>query len=286
MQSQPFPESLTFLLRNFSFQCFEEEKEYRDIISPFCRIYLVAEGTGQLVTGKEKRTLEPGFLYLIPAFTFCTYHFHPGLSQYYIHVSVEYPGGLDPLSMFMFHSKIKAADWDYQLFERLSTLHPALQLPHDNPRVYQTKFWLSKNVYYETTGQKLETIGILTQIFSRFIDSPPGYHATSMVKYNIQPILHHIQNHLAEEIKVERLAEMACLSKDHFSRIFKSITGLAPCDYVIRKRIERAQFLLITTEKGIKEISEETGFRSASYFTRIFKKQTSRSPARYRMQQG
>lgn len=139
---------------------------------------------------------------------------------------------------------------------------------------------------YETPGHKLETIGILTQIFSRFLDSSPGYSTSTMVKYNIQPILHHIQNHLAEDIKVDDPAAMACLSKDHFSRIFKSITGLTPCDYVIRKRVERAQFLLITTEKGIMEISEETGFRSASYFTRIFKKQTSRSPARYRLQQG
>ncbi len=286
MQSQPLPESLTFHLRNFSFQRFEEEREYRDIISPFCRIYLVAEGSGLLVTGKEKTSVENGYLYLIPAFNFCTYHFHPGLSQFYIHVSTEYPGGLDPFSMFTFHHKVKAGELDYLLFERLSALHPGLQLPHDNPKVYQTKFWLSKNVNYASPGQKLETIGILTQIFSRFLDSSPGYNISGMVKYNIQPILHHIQNNLSAEIKVDELAEMACLSKDHFSRIFKSITGLAPCDFVIRKRVERAQFLLITTEKGIREISEETGFRSASYFTRIFTKQTSRSPARYRLQQG
>lgn len=286
MQPLAIPEALIFRLLNLSFQNFGEEKEYRDIISPFCRIYLVSGGTGLLLTGQEKTVLEAGNLYLIPAFAFSTYLFHPGLSQYYIHVSVECLGGLDPFSILQFRNKIKAGEIEYKLFERLCMLHPGLQLPHDDPRVYQTKFWLSKNVVYETPGHKLETIGILAQIFSRFIDPGSGYKMTRFVKYNIQHILHYIQTHLEEDITVDKLADIACLSKDHFSRVFKSITGSSPCDYVIRKRIERVQFLLLTTEMGIKEISVKTGFRSASYLTRIFKRQTNWSPARFRLQQG
>jgi transcriptional regulator GlxA family with amidase domain len=107
-----------------------------------------------------------------------------------------------------------------------------------------------------------------------------------ILKYNILPILLYIQNNLKRDIKVEELADMACFSKDHFSKVFKSITGMAPCDFIIRKRIERAQFLLLTTELGQNEIIEQTGFKSASYFSRIFKKYTSYTPAKYRMQIG
>jgi len=279
-------ESLTFHLRNMAFQHFEGEQVYRDVISPFSRIYLVSTGSGILLTGKEKTVLEPGYLYLVPSFTFCTYQFHPGLSQYYIHVSIDYPGGMDPFGMLQPCNKAKAGELENRLFERLVLLHPGLDLPHDNPKVYQTKLWLNKKVTYESPGQMLETIGILTQLFSRFIDPGSDYNITRMVKYKIQPVLHYIQTHLGEEITVEKLGEIACLSKDHFSKVFKSITGYAPCDYVIRKRIERAQFLLLTTHMSQKEIIEITGFKSASYFSRIFRKQTSRSPAKYRLQQG
>jgi transcriptional regulator GlxA family with amidase domain len=107
-----------------------------------------------------------------------------------------------------------------------------------------------------------------------------------MLKYNIQPILLYIRNNLQQNIKVDELADIACFSKDHFSRVFKNITGLAPCDYIISKRIERAQFLLLTTDLSQNQIIEQTGFRSASYFSRIFKKHTSYTPVQYRMQRG
>ncbi|MDD4189767.1 MAG: AraC family transcriptional regulator [Mangrovibacterium sp.] len=132
----------------------------------------------------------------------------------------------------------------------------------------------------------LETIGILKQLFSRFLESIQGHTVSSIVKYNIQPILLHIQNNLERDICVKELADIACFSKDHFSRVFKSITGMAPCDYIIRKRIERAEFLLLTTEMQQKEIIEQTGFKSASYFPRIFKKHTSYSPEKYRKERG
>jgi AraC family transcriptional regulator len=77
---------------------------------------------------------------------------------------------------------------------------------------------------------------------------------------------------------------MACFSKDHFTRIFKSLLGMPPCEFIIRKRIEKAQLLLLTTDLSHTRIMEETGIRNASYFSRIFKKYTSYTPAVYRRQ--
>lgn len=286
MYSEQISESLIFRLRNIALLSFEEDRKYEDIISPFTRIYLVTAGTGSLLIGDHKIALEPGNLYLIPSFTPCTYYFGARLSHYYIHLSIEHPNGLSPFSLYSFANSIKASELDYSLFQRIVQINPHLQLPHHHPNVYQTKLWLNKKVIYQSASQHLETIGILKQIFSRFIESGQSHTMSSMLKYNIQPILLYIQNNLKHDIKVEELAGMACFSKDHFSRVFKSITGMAPCDYIIRKRLERAQFLLLTTELGQKEIIEQTGFKSASYFSRIFKKYTMYSPAKYRMQRG
>ncbi len=286
MYSEQISESLTFHLRNTALLSFESDSDYQDIISPFTRIYLINEGTGLLIIGNHKIPLEAGYLYLIPSFTSCTYHFGAGLSHYYIHLSIDQPNGLSPYSLYSIRNKTEAIELDFKLFQRIVQINPDLQLPHHHPNVYQTKLWLTKKVTFQSSSQHLETIGILKQLFSRFLESGETQTINSMLKYNIQPLLIHIQNNLEHDIHVKELAGMACLSKDHFSKVFKTITGLAPCDYIIRKRIERAQFLLLTSELSHKEIIEQTGFKSTSYFSRIFKKITTYTPDRYRKQRG
>lgn len=286
MYSEQICESLTFHLQNTALLSFNSDSDYADIISPFTRIYLITSGSGSLIIGNQKIRMNAGNLYLIPSFTPCTYFFGKGLSHYYIHLSIDQTNGLSAYNQYSVVNQTKANSIDPLLFKRLAEINPGLELPHHHPNVYQTKLWLNKKVIYKTPSQHLETIGILKQLFSRFILPEHSCNIPDMLKYNIQSILLHIQENLQHEIKVEELAGMACFSKDHFSRVFKSITGLAPCEYVIRKRIERAQFLLITTELGQKEIIEQTGFKSAPYFSRTFKKHTSYSPEKYRQQRG
>ena len=286
MYSEQISESLTFHLQNVALLSFNEDEIYQDIISPFTRIYLITEGSGSLVIGNHRISLEAGNLYLIPNFTSCSYHFGAGLSHYYIHLSIDQPNGISAFSLYSFNSKTVASELDQILFQRILQINPDLQLPHHHPNIYQTKLWLNKKVNFQTACQHLETIGILKQLFSHFLEPCQNQTIASMLKYNIQPILIHIQNNLQRDISVNELASMACLSKDHFSRVFKSITGMAPCDYIIRKRIERAQFLLLTTDLGQKEIIEQAGFKSTSYFSRNFKKRTSYSPEKYRKQRG
>ena len=286
MYSEQISESLTFHLRNVALLSFNTDSDYEDIISPFTRMYLVTAGSGSLIIGNQIIPLEAGNLYLIPSFTSCSYHFGAGLAHYYIHLSIDQPNDLSPCSLYSIRNTTCANELDRLLFQRLLQINPDLQLPHHHPNVYQTKLWLNKKVSFQTAGQHLETIGILKQIFSRFLEPCPNQTIAGMLKYNIQPILIHIQNNLRRELKVEELAGIACFSKDHFSRVFKTITGMAPCDFIIQKRIERAQFLLLTTDLPQKEINEETGFKSTSYFSRIFKKNTSYSPEKYRKQRG
>jgi AraC family transcriptional regulator len=286
MYPEQISESLTFHLQNVALLSFAHDFDYVDIISPFTRMYLITEGSGSLVIGSRKILLEAGNLYLIPSFTSCTYHFGSGLSHYYIHFSIGQPNGLSAFSLYSIAGKVAASNLDWALFQRIAEISPDMQLPHHHPNVYQTKPWMNKKVDYHTASRHLETIGILKQLFSRFLEPGQNPPVNNLLKFNVQPILSYIMNNLEKNICVEELACMACFSKDHFSRVFKTITGLAPCDYIIQKRIERAQFLLLTTELSQIQIIDQTGFRSASYFSRIFKKQTSYTPAQYRSQRG
>jgi len=286
MYLEQITEAIFFHLQNIALLSFNQDSDYKDIISPFTRLYLITEGCGSLVIGNKQIPLEAGNLYLIPSFTSCSYHFSAGLSHYYIHFSIDQLNGLNPYSLFSITNNIEANELDYNLFQRILQINPDLQLPHHHPSVYQTKPWINKKVDFHTAGRHLETIGILKQLFSRFLEPGHNYPVTNMLKYNIQPILLYIRNHLEQHISVDEMACIACFSKDHFSRVFKTITGLSPCDYIISKRIERAQFLLLATDLSLNQILDQTGFRSASYFSRIFRKQTAYSPKQYRLQRG
>lgn len=65
---------------------------------------------------------------------------------------------------------------------------------------------------------------------------------------------------------------------------FKQSTGLTPHQYVIARRLNRAQVLLATTDLTILEICFRVGFKSQSHFTRLFRKLTGITPRAYRDQ--
>lgn len=286
MYSEEIGQSLIFQLRNIAYKRFDSPSEYSNIISPFSRIYLITEGEGKLIIGKKKISLEAEYMYIIPAFTSCSYFFNAELCHFYIHMGISLANGINASSLFTLNHKVKSGNLEKLLFERLLEICPNFELPHHDPHVYQTKPWINKKVSYSSAAQHLETLGISEHLFSKFISSEPQIQATSLLKYNLQPILLYIQDNLQNDITIEELACMACFSKDHFTRIFKSIIGMAPYEFIIRKRIEQAQLLLLTTDLTLNEIIEKTNLKSASYFNRIFRKYTSYTPGKYRSQVG
>ena len=286
MYADAIGDSLNFQLKNVAYLRFNQFSEYQNVISPFSRLYLVTEGEGCLSSAAGKTGLEPGYIYLIPSFTPCTYIFQEGLSHYYIHFMTSIQNGLNVYSIYNIRSKVKTCDLDRNLIARILDINPGLELPHHDPKVYQKKPWVNKKAEFHTINQHLESVGIIGQLFSRFLDPSQSNTANTLIRYNIQPILHFIQNNLHNDITMDELSRMACFSKDHFTRIFKSLLGMPPCEYIIRKRLEKAQLLLLTTDYSQSRIMEETGIRNASYFTRIFKKYTSYTPVTYRNQRG
>ncbi|MCU7552252.1 helix-turn-helix domain-containing protein [Chitinophagaceae bacterium LB-8] len=83
---------------------------------------------------------------------------------------------------------------------------------------------------------------------------------------------------------VTHLAERANQHQDYFSRMFFQYAGIRPLAYIHEKRIERAQYLLTTTNMSYAEVAAETGFENLPHFSRIFKKATSLTPGQYRQQ--
>lgn len=95
-------------------------------------------------------------------------------------------------------------------------------------------------------------------------------------------VLDYIEAHLHEEVRLNELAALACLSPQHFSRAFKASTGRPPSIYLIEKRLERAKHLLLTTQEPVAEIALMSGFSSQSHMTTAFRRFTAMTPAKFR----
>lgn len=94
----------------------------------------------------------------------------------------------------------------------------------------------------------------------------------------------YINEHLPESINLSDLGHIANLSDFHFHRIFKSVMGESPGDYIQRLRLEKTAFKLQTTQLSISEISETTGYQSPHALSKAFKKRFGVSPVIFRKQ--
>ena len=85
-------------------------------------------------------------------------------------------------------------------------------------------------------------------------------------------------------ISAEEIASQLQVSYSRFRKIFKQYTGMAPGQYQINLKLQKAKELLINTVKPIKEIAYTLGFESNFYFLRLFKEKTGTTPTAYRDQ--
>src|SRR5689334_9814067 len=86
----------------------------------------------------------------------------------------------------------------------------------------------------------------------------------------------------AEPLDVPTLARIAYVSEAHFIRQFRATFGETPHRYLQRRRVERAMYLLRTTDRSVTDICMEVGFASLGTFSRQFAEIVGESPSTYR----
>jgi transcriptional regulator GlxA family with amidase domain len=86
----------------------------------------------------------------------------------------------------------------------------------------------------------------------------------------------------AEPLDISALARIAYVSEAHFIRTFRETFGETPHRYLQRRRVERAMFLLRSTDRSVTDICIETGFSSLGTFSRTFTEIVGETPSAYR----
>ena len=98
-------------------------------------------------------------------------------------------------------------------------------------------------------------------------------------------IINFIRQNIYHDISVDDLLKVSDMSKSSFYRAFVTELGLSPYQLIIEERIKAAKKLLINERLSIKETAYSTGFSSANYFTRLFKKHEGMTPKQFVMSQ-
>ena len=103
-----------------------------------------------------------------------------------------------------------------------------------------------------------------------------------MAPWQVRCLQGYIAAHLHTTIRTADLARVAQLGPFRLKRAFKEILGCTPHQYVIRRRVERAQRLISMTDDSLAQIATECGFAGQSHLSRLFHKIVGERPGAWR----
>lgn len=256
---------------------------WKNVRSPFARLYYVTEGTAQVEMSSCVYTLKPNHLYFIPAYTTHSYICDSKFSHYYIHIYEDQQSETSMFDKWDFPVEVSANDTDLGLVKRLCEINPFLKLPQSNPDAYDNHQTLISNLELNRRSpfcDKVESRGILFILMSRFLKYATP--KTDVRDDRIQMSLTYIRKNIGSRLNIEQLADKACMSKDHYIRVFKHETGETPNAYITKRKMEKAELTLLTTDLPVKSIADLLGYDDYSYFNRIFRKNSGMTPLQYR----
>lgn len=98
----------------------------------------------------------------------------------------------------------------------------------------------------------------------------------------IKPAVHAVHNQYEQKLSIEQVASMCYLSKSHFMKLFKNITGKGFNEFLIEHRLHMASLMLKNTNDKLIDIAINCGFENQSYFTRSFTRHFNLTPSQYR----
>jgi PAS domain S-box-containing protein len=135
-------------------------------------------------------------------------------------------------------------------------------------------FTTSKRALKDADGQIIGTYGVTRNL---------NETVTSISNIDkIKEPVEYVNNHFEQEISIQDLADVACLSVSALERRFKKYLDKTPKQFIREVRLENARRLLIESQQPISEVAYHSGFTCHSYFSQHFKEMFGELPTKYR----
>lgn len=261
-------------------------------------IFFISDGCCEVSCNNENYTLEKGDVFFVPALqpytrrplgdTVCTMH--------YVHFSIEQdPVPSDLVSLYNSVSKIQ------QKLNMEALSDETVQYPNTiylENKIQNTNYDELKELFasidiFSTDRQIMcgmqslvSLCNILVYLSKKTISavlSDQNIKNSVSFPVKLKKALTYIVKHSNKQITLDELAEHCHISKHQLIRYFKNSLGTTPINYINDYKLARAKEMLFhQSPLSIKEISEELGFSSQYYFTKLFTKTTGETPSAYR----
>jgi AraC family transcriptional regulator len=153
--------------------------------------------------------------------------------------------------------------------------------------------WMMQRVREELTARQASPLRVqsLAQLIATHlarnyaeVASETEAGCPSLPGFKVKQVTTWIENHLAEEFDLERLAAEVSLSKFHFHRLFKQATGISPAKFQLNARMSEARRLLRESKERVVAIAMDLGYSSPSHFAQVFRREMRMTPTAYRRQ--
>jgi AraC family transcriptional regulator len=171
------------------------------------------------------------------------------------------------------HSEIAAAPLDIVLTELLNAVQNALEDDRESAHACLEragKLLKSRDAELLSTGPAAPRVDVRQSLKG------------GLAPWQVRRVMAHVDENLSSALQVKDIAALVRLSPFHFSRAFRISVGSSTHEYIIRRRIERAQDLMLSTPGCLSQIAADCGLADQSHLTKLFRKLTGESPAAWR----
>jgi AraC-like DNA-binding protein len=137
----------------------------------------------------------------------------------------------------------------------------------------------AEELFYE--GKVHEAMALLIER-TRRLSKTSIHNISAQDMQNINSVTAYINDHIVAELRLDLLAQIACMSQTKLKTLFKKIHGLTITEYIQHRRISHAEMVLSNTDLPIITVAQSVGYHSPGRFAKLFQKDTGLLPSEYK----